>query len=61
MTIDLTDAEMGQLMFILANAEFRNGVTWTLLNPLIVKISGQARNHASGMRPPPPPLEVHDE
>jgi hypothetical protein len=43
--IELNDTEMGQLMFVLANAEFKNGVTWALMNPLITSIAAQARAH----------------
>ena len=66
-TIDLNDTEMGTLMFILANAEFKNGVSWAVMNPLITNIAQQARAQATptasnfsrgttyeGMRAPPP-------
>jgi len=42
-TIELNETEMGTLMFILANAEFKNGVTWSVMSPLINKIAAQAR------------------
>jgi len=63
-SIDLTDQEIVTLMFILANAEFKNGVTWSMINPLVMKIGEQARRKSEQarreaftgeiMRPPPP-------
>ena len=41
-TIDLDDTEFGHLMFILANAEGK-GITWSIVNPLLMKIGEQLR------------------
>jgi hypothetical protein len=42
-TVDLSGEKWGQLMFILANAEFKNGVTWAMVNPLLMEIGEQLR------------------
>lgn len=46
--IDIDDAEFAQLMFILANAEGK-GINWTMVNPLMMKIGGQARNQREAL------------
>ena len=42
MAVDLSDQEWGQVMFVLANAEGK-GITWGLVNPLLMKIGEQLR------------------
>jgi hypothetical protein len=57
-SIDMTDQEFGQLMFILGNAEGK-GITWSVVNPLLMKIGDQLRAQhpmpGMPMMPSPPP------
>jgi hypothetical protein len=39
-SVELSDQDWGQLMFVLANAEGK-GITWAMVNPLLMKIGGQ--------------------
>lgn len=41
-SVNLNDEKWGQLMFVLANAEGK-GVTWAIVNPLLMEIGGQLR------------------
>jgi hypothetical protein len=57
-SIELDSAEVGQLMFILANAEGK-GINWSMVNPLLMKIGQQARQQSadfSNVSSPPPPV-----
>jgi hypothetical protein len=56
-TIELDSQECGQLMFVLANAEGK-GITWALVNPLLMKIGEQLRLQAAVQRPRGRDLEV---
>jgi hypothetical protein len=63
-TIELSDEEFSQLMFVMANAEGK-GLNWQLVNPLMMRIGTQARLQAeaqqrrnallSSTAPAPPP------
>jgi hypothetical protein len=48
-SVEMNDQEWGQLMFILANAEGK-GITWTMVNPLMMKVGDQLRVQASAKR-----------
>ena len=50
--IELDDAKADQLMFVLANAEFKNGINWTVLNPLLMEIGRQIQLQRQPQRAP---------
>lgn len=52
-TITLDDQDFGHLMFVLANAEGK-GITWTLVNPLLMKIGDQLRVQSQPQPHPTP-------
>jgi hypothetical protein len=58
MTVDLSEQEWAQVMFVLANAEGK-GITWAMVNPILMKI-GQQLQPGKPIAPPPPrpPAEV---
>jgi len=58
--VDLTDQEWGQLMFVLANAEGK-GITWSMVNPLMMKIGDQLRVQANAKRYTPPTEKADGE
>ena len=47
MTVDLTDQEWAQVMFVLANAEGK-GITWGMVNPLLMKMGQQLQIKQAG-------------
>jgi hypothetical protein len=49
-SVDLNDQEWGQLMFVLANAEGK-GITWAMVNPLLMKIGAQLQAQTIGGAP----------
>jgi len=53
-SVILTNEEFGQLMFVLANAEGK-GITWAVVNPLLMKIGEQLRQQSI---PPQPPADL---
>ena len=65
-SIEMSDQEFGQLMFILANSEGK-GITWGIVNPLMMKIGEQLRSQSNlGVPTPSPPRmrgnkEIHHE
>jgi hypothetical protein len=57
-SLELDSSEVGNLMFILANAEGK-GINWGIVNPLLMKIGEQMRIQSAGysnISPPPPPV-----
>ena len=54
MTVDMTDQEWAQVMFVLANAEGK-GITWGMVNPLLMKLGGQLK----GKQEVPPKSEYN--
>jgi hypothetical protein len=51
-SIELTDNEFNNLVFVLANAEFRNGVTWNTIAPLIAAAQRAAPAPQAPQAPP---------
>jgi hypothetical protein len=41
-SVELSDQDWGQVMFVIANAEGK-GITWAMVNPLLMSIGNQLR------------------
>lgn len=57
-TVALDEPEWQLLLFVLANAEGK-GITWGIVNPLLMKIGAQLQVQQQGpQQGPPPPIVV---